>query len=344
MKIGIVNDLALAVEALRRVVDSIDDCTVHWVAYNGQQAVKLAASDPVDLVLMDLIMPVLDGVEATRQIMQRAPCAIVIVTASVAGNLERVYDAMGHGAIDAVDTPVLTGAGAVSDADPLIRKIRNVMRLLGKDFASGTFHGLQPQPRREPTGAMPVLVALGASTGGPPAIAQILGQLPADLDAAVVIAQHVDVQFAKGFCTWLSQRCAIPVREAVHGEMPKRGEVLVAATNDHLVLASDRCLYYTDRPRDYPYRPSVDALFLSLATHWPRRGVAALLTGMGKDGARGLKALREAGWYTLAQDEATSIIYGMPKAAAEADAAIRILPLYAIADVINQQVERQGVA
>jgi chemotaxis response regulator CheB len=183
-------------------------------------------------------------------------------------------------------------------------------------------------------------VALGSSTGGPEALARVLGGLPAGFPAAVVIVQHIAAAFAPGLAFWLHGRAALPVRLARAGDEPRPGEVLLAATDDHLVLRPDRRLAYTPDPVDYPYHPSADAFFGSLAAHWPRPGVAVLLTGMGSDGARGLAGLRRAGWLTLAQDEASCVVYGMPKAAVECGAACQVLPLSHLAAAIRNAITR----
>jgi two-component system response regulator WspF len=159
----------------------------------------------------------------------------------------------------------------------------------------------------------------------------VLQGLPATLDAAVAIVQHLDVQFSSGLVEWLNEQTEMPVSLVREGMRPECGGVYVAGTNDHLVLGADFAFHYTVEPADYPYRPSVDEFFLSVRRHWNRTGIAVVLTGMGRDGARGLLALRQAGWHTVAQDEKTSVVYGMPRAAAQLDAAIEVLPLDAIA-------------
>jgi two-component system response regulator WspF len=175
------------------------------------------------------------------------------------------------------------------------------------------------------------LVAIGASAGGPAALATLLGGLPADFPAAVVVVQHIDQAFAAGMAEWLNQQCALPVRLAAEGELPVAATVLLAGTGDHLVLKSGGRLGYTPVPADGHYRPSIDVLFESVARSWRGKAAGVLLTGMGQDGARGLKAMRDHGCLTIAQDRATSAVYGMPKAAAALDAATAILPLGLIA-------------
>lgn len=321
MRIAIVNDMRAAAEALRRVVESLPGHGLAWMAADGVEAVALARRDRPDLILMDLLMPHLDGAEATRQIMASAPCAILVVTATVSGNISLVYDAMGHGALDAVDTPELGPAGEVTGAGPLVEKIGIIAKLVGAPAAG---------PRARPASLAttpPRLLVVGASTGGPKALCDLLLPLPHDWNTAVVIVQHVDVAFAPGLATWLADRTGRGVRVAEEGKLPRAGDVLLAGTNDHLVMVAGGGLEYRPEPREIFFRPSVDVFFESVAAHAARPGVAVVLTGMGKDGARGLAALRRKGWHTIAQDEATSVVWSMPKAAVEAGAAAEVLPV-----------------
>jgi chemotaxis response regulator CheB len=325
MKIGIVNDLPMAVEALRRALALRPDHRVLWTARNGAEAVLRCAEQTPDLVLMDLRMPEMDGVQATRRIMADTPCPILIVTVSVNASSTRVFEAMGHGALDAVDTPALGDGDLRRGAAPLLAKIDLIGRLLSEK-------NLEPvaRPPRESRGELQ-LVAIGASAGGPAALATVLGGLPVDFPAAVVVIQHVDEQFAAGMAAWLGQSSRLPVRVAREGDRPAAGTVLLAGTGDHLILKSADRLGYTPDPRDYSYRPSVDVFFQSVGRLWPGEAVGVLLTGMGRDGAIGLKTLRNLGCYTIAQDQASCIVYGMPKAAATLNAAVDILPLDRIA-------------
>jgi two-component system, chemotaxis family, response regulator WspF len=174
------------------------------------------------------------------------------------------------------------------------------------------------------------LLMIGASAGGPAAFAAILGKLDANFPAAIVIAQHVDAVFIPTFAQWLGQQCALPVGVAVEGDRPTPGKILLADSNKHLLFTGRRRLGYTTQPEDSHFYPSIDVLFESAAKFCGPGVVAVLLTGMGRDGARGLKALRNAGAVTIAQDAGSSAVYGMPKAAAEALAAKEILPLDSI--------------
>ncbi len=325
MKIGIVNDSVIAVEALRRTLAQRPGLEVAWVAHDGAQAVQMCAPVPPDLVLMDLVMPVMDGVAATREIMRRTPCPILIVTSDVGHHASLVFDAMGAGAVDAVDTPVLGAAELARPASSLLAKIEAV----AAQQADARIPQTVVVPRVVPE--TDALVAIGASAGGPAALATLLGRLPANFAAGVIVVQHVDDAFAPGMAAWLDQQTPLCVRLVEAGERPTAGVVLLAGGNRHLrVDASGRCVY-TDEPRDAVYRPSIDVFLRSVAENWRSRAVGVLLTGMGRDGAAGLGAMRTQGFMTIAQDRATSAVYGMPKAAAEAGAASQILPLNIIA-------------
>jgi two-component system response regulator WspF len=335
MRIAIVNDLALAREVLRRLVVSVPGYTVAWAAEDGAAAVRLAAADPPDAILMDLVMPVMDGVEATRQIMAQRPCPILLVTSSVTGNFNKVYAAMGHGGLDAVDTPVLGGNGCVQGGERLLTRLAKIAQARNQPTKVGASITADPTATATATEpAFPNLVGLGASTGGPEAVAQILEQLPSNLPSAVVVIQHIAAEFAPSLANWLQGRTALRVRVAQDNETPRPGDVLLAGTDHHLVVERGGRLAYTVEPAGCPYRPSVDAFFSSLVMNWRRPAVAVLLTGMGRDGAQGLLSLRRAGWFTIAQDRSTSVVYGMPQAAAELNAACQVLPLSQIGGTI----------
>jgi two-component system response regulator WspF len=323
MKIGIVNDLVMALEALRRALAQRPEHTILWSASDGEEAVARCAQNRPDLVLMDLLMPGMDGVEATRQIMAHTPCAVLIVTASVKDNAPLVFEAVGYGAIDATDMPVL-GDGA-GDAAPLLAKIDMIGRLIG-DRPTRTARKSADCP---PTAHR--LVAIGASAGGPLAVAKVLGGLPATFPAAIVVIQHIDEQFTQGMADWLSRSSTWPVRLARPGDCPAAGTVLLARAHEHLVVNADGRLGYTREPAELSYCPSVDVFFESINASWPGQAIGVLLTGMGRDGAAGLKELRLKGHHTIAQDKASSAVYGMPKAAAELGAAVDILPIEKIA-------------
>ena len=338
MRIAIVNDLALAITSIRRVVEHEGRHTVAWVARDGQDALARFAADEPDLVLLDLVMPLLDGVQTTKRIRAISKCPILIVTANAGRSSGLIFDAMGHGALDVVNLPVLTSSPAESGRE-LLQKIATVERLQGRTpppaRRAGTPADATPAPaaRRRPT-----LIAIGSSTGGPKTLATVLAPLPRGMGAAVVVVQHIDAQFAPGLVSWLDAQVALPVRAAEPGQTPQAGTVLIAVSNDHLVIRADGRFAYQAEPLEEPYRPSVDVFFRSLIKHWRDPGVAVLLTGMGRDGGKGMLELRRGGWHTIAQDEASCAVYGMPKAAVELGGAVEVLPPEAIARSLGQRI------
>jgi two-component system response regulator WspF len=266
--------------------------------------------------------------------MASTPCPILVVTALVDGHAERVFEALGAGALDAVKTPVL---GSTDSKGPtmLLEKIEMLGRRINDPSRTqrltSSFNAAEPPPVMRNQ-----LVVVGASAGGPIALAEILGSLPADFPAAIVIIQHLDVQFTPGLADWLNEHSRLPVRLACEGDKPVMGTVLLASTADHLIFLNADTLGYSRDPVDSIYRPSVDVFFQSVTMHWRGKIVGVLLTGMGRDGAKGLKALREAGHHTITQDRHTSTIYGMPKAAAALEAAVEILPLNQVGPALQK--------
>ncbi|NYS43271.1 response regulator, partial [Pseudomonas syringae pv. actinidiae] len=213
MKIAIVNDMPMAIEALRRALAFEPAHQVIWVAANGADAVQRSIEQTPDLILMDLIMPVMDGVEATRRIMAETPCAIVIVTVDREQNMRRVFEAMGHGALDVVDTPAIGGPNPRDAAAPLLRKILNIEWLMGQRAGR---ERVVTAPRSE-VSRRDRLVAIGSSAGGPAALEILLKGLPENFPAAIVLVQHVDQVFAAGMAEWLCSASGMPVRLAKEG-------------------------------------------------------------------------------------------------------------------------------
>ena len=326
MRIALVNDVETALEAMRRVVLGTREHRLAWIARDGVEALDRCAHDTPDLILMDLIMPKLDGVEATRRIMAASPCAIVIVTADVKHHSSKVFEAMGAGALDAVYKPVLERPSARGGAAALLAKIETIRKLIGDDGARCR-QALPPHLARAPVPPHNPLIAIGASAGGPTALARVLVELPADFPAALVIVQHVDAQFSPGLADWLDSQTLLRVRLAREGDRPEGGTALLAGRDNHLLFTGPARLGYTSQPTECTYRPSIDLFFKSAGRFWPGDVIGVVLSGMGRDGAEGLRALRTSGHHTIAQDRSTSAVYGMPAAAARLGAATEILSL-----------------
>lgn len=339
IKIAIVNDTVIAIEALRRILTPNPNYNILWVAKTGAQAIEQCQIAKPDLILMDMHMPNLNGVEATRTIMQKSSCPILIVTATITGNSSQVFEAMGHGALDVVKTPVL-GSTTDQSAQMLLRKIDTISKLVKCPKKQTRNHtSNQSIDARISKPKKSSLIVIGASTGGPNALHTILSRLPNNFQSAVVIIQHIDEQFAPGLVHWLGQSSKLPIKVAQNGDYPEPGTVLVAGSCDHLIMRPNRSLRYTRKPTDHVHRPSVDVFFESVATHWPYAGTAMLLTGMGKDGAMGMGKLLSAGWLTIAESEASCIVFGMPKAAIATGAAQKIWSLAEITSHLSNAIQ-----
>ncbi len=333
MRIAIVEDTLLVAEGLRRIVEGSGDHHVIWIAHNGVEAVDLCQKDMPDLVLMDLIMPVMEGVEATRLIMAGSPCPILIVSTSITKYAPQVFSAMGFGALDAVNTPSINQDGSINGKDLFLSKINTIAKLTAEKCPAN------PKPHTpRMVASSPVqahsnnpLIVIGCSAGGPQALQEILNALPVDFPVPIIVIQHIDELFSNDMGRWLNAHCALEVRIANNYDTPQRGVILLGGTSDHLVFNSAQQLEYTKHPTGLVYRPSVDVFFQSVLKYWQGDVTAILLTGMGRDGSQGLLDCRERGFYTIAQDEATSAVYGMPKAAVKLNAAVDIMPLDQIA-------------
>ncbi len=326
MRIGIVDEPRRA-ELLKLAILLGGDHEVSWLADSARALEERAAADVPDLVLVNVDLPSVDGLAATRRLVRDARTA-VLVTAAGQADPGRVFEAIGHGALDAVS--LQDAAFPEAMAALLLPKVAAIARWIGKSTPP-----VSPLAQGAHDRGCHRLIAIGASAGGPAALSVVLGGLPRTLPAAVVVVQHLGEDFTVGVAEWLQRGTPLEVRVAREGDRPTAGTVLVAGGNDHLIFKTSGKLGYTPDPQDKIYRPSIDVFFQSVCRLWRGSVVGVLLTGMGRDGAQGLQTIRAQGHHTIAQDEATSAVYGMPKAAAALNAAVDILPLDQIARRIH---------
>lgn len=334
-----------SISVRKRLVEVLgEDPDLHVVgeAADGKQAIELCQRLRPDVVTLDMMMPVMTGVAAAEYIMAYCPTPILVVSASVnRGELFRTYDALAAGAIDVLDKPTGREPDGAWEARfraavKLIAKIKVITHpraKLGFPVApTGT-----PRAEVRPERAAPArLVAIGGSTGSPQAVVEILRALPADFPAPILLVIHINEPFGSAFAEWLDGQSALRVRYPREGEPlwdGRGGRVLMAPPGKHLVLRHG-ALRLTSDPERHSCRPSVDVLFESLAHEAGHDAAACLLTGMGRDGAEGLRAIRDAGGFTIAQDEATSAVFGMPREAILLGAARQVLPLAGIAPAL----------
>ena len=322
MRIGVASGRGRLAAALETLLSSSVKHRLTGVAEDAAAAFSLCQAERPHVLLLDVGLSG-GGPELVRRLKSELDCAVLLVSHKDRDQLSHVYAAMDAGALDVVP---LAGDGPLSQADSvnLLAKLTTVSRLLGVEGKSGE-------------DAACSLVAIGASTGGPQAVAQVIRQLPEDSRLCVVVVQHVDTEFADGLVRWIQTQTTMSAELVTPASRPRAGHVLLAASNDHLVMTRAQHFAYSREPANLPYRPSVDVFFMSLAQYWRTPATAVLLTGMGKDGAQGLLKLRQAGWHTIAQDEKTSVVFGMPKAAIELGAATRVLPLDEIGKAVTER-------
>jgi two-component system chemotaxis response regulator CheB len=320
---------------------------------NGQAAIDQCRRLRPDVVTLDMQMPIMTGLSATEYIMAHCPTPILIVSSSTnRGELFKTYDALAAGAVDVLEKP----RGDATDVDwdqrfrsavRLVSKIRVITHPRARLNQNTRARPAAPHAYVEPsnatsTGVEPLhVIALGASTGGPSALVSVLRDLPAELRLTILLVLHIDEPFGSAFAEWLSDQTHHPVSFALGGELLEQratARVLMAPPGRHLVVEGNR-LRLNDEAERHSCRPSIDVLFESLARACGARCAAALLTGMGRDGALGLLALRQAGGITVAQDEETSIVYGMPREAALLGAATRVLPLNEIGGYLAETAQ-----
>jgi two-component system chemotaxis response regulator CheB len=346
IRVLVVEDSLTVRKHLVEVLESDPDITVVGEARDGKEAIELCQALRPDAVTLDMMLPFLTGVAVTEHIMAYCPTPILIVSASVnRGELFKTYDALAAGAVDVLEKPLSDGAGDAWDRTfigtvKLIAKIRVITHLRGR---------LAPRPSARLQEAGTSLdgrteyraIAIGASTGGPAAVLAILRALPAKFPMPILLVIHMAESFATALSDWLDAQCGMCVRYATDGEpVPEAGQpgVLMAPAGRHLEVCGGK-LRLTNAPQRHSCRPSVDHLFESVAREFGPRAIACLLTGMGKDGAAGMLAARHAGAMTIAQNEASSVVFGMPAEAIRLGAATSILPLDQIAPTLVALVE-----
>jgi len=333
IRVLVVEDSLTVRKRLLDVIAGDPELELVGEAEDGKRAIELCRQTHPDVITMDMMMPAMSGLSATEYIMAHCPTPILVVSASInRGELFKIYEALAAGAVDVLEKPIgLEAAGAWERrflvALKRVARIRVIThpraRLAGRGAERPAGDISPPESRT----AFEV-VAIGASTGGPAAILQILRGLPVDFRLPILLALHINEPFCSAFADWLDAQTS---RRVLHGceGMPvaaAAGHVVVAPGGRHMVV-SDGILRLTRDAERHSCRPSVDVLFESVATYYGAAAIGCLLTGMGRDGALGLLQIRQAGGFTIAQDEASCIVYGMPREAALIDAASQMLPL-----------------
>jgi two-component system chemotaxis response regulator CheB len=347
-RVLVVEDSLTTRRRLCEALSTDPDIEVVGEAVDGKQAIEKCLGLRPDVITLDMVLPELTGLAATEYIMAHCPTPILIVSASTnRGELFKTYDALAAGAVDVLEKPrgdepdsewdsrFLTALKIVSH----IKVITHVRARLGFLARTGTS---RPVRAARPSRTLQI-VALGASTGGPAALVEVLRPLPVGFRHPIVVVLHIDEAFGSAFAEWLDAQTHLRVATPQDGEPVASfaGRVAIAPPGRHLVIRGERFQLTSDPPRNWS-RPSVDVLFESLAAGYGASVAACLLTGMGRDGAAGLLAIRRAGGLTIAQDEASSVVYGMPGEAVAISAAELVLPLGEIGRILADGFDREG--
>lgn len=348
IRVLLVDDSPVALHILQQLLSLSSDIQVVGTAANGQEALDLLPGLNPDVICTDLHMPVLDGLAFIRVVMAEHPRPILVVSVSVEPDSPNVFQLLEAGAVDVYPKP-----RAISDtnkdklAREFISKIRvlsgvHVFRHTSRASVVPAFHLPYLQPRG--AGAVQIVV-IGASTGGPQAFHAIISGLTPEFPVPVICIQHIGSGFLSEMVTWLNEVSPLPVRKAVHGERPQAGVVYFAPEDAHLEFDQDGNFALTHTSLFDGHRPSVTITMRAVARKFGANAVGVLLSGMGRDGADGMAEINASGGITIAQNEASCVIYGMPKIAVELGVAQHVLHLDHIATALLELVKnRNGIS
>lgn len=338
IKILIVDDSPLVRQVVGAILGADPAIQVIGYATDGKEAVEKAFQLRPDLITMDINMPGMDGLEATEKIMAYRPTPILIVTsARDRRGVQITMEALAVGALEVIEkpTPLPDDSWEVLGAR-LIEKVKLLAGVKVITHLKGRSRHLPGRVRAESQGKAHRVVGIGVSTGGPGVLSQILKRLPADFPLGLLIVQHMSDGFMPGLVEWLSREVRLPIQLAGEGDPVKPGLVLMAPEGAHLVVQQGGRARLRQALPVGGHRPSADVLLHSVAAIYGEAAIGVLLTGMGRDGAEGLRAIRDAGGYTIVQDEESCAVFGMPKAAIELGAAQEVLPPAGITERLIQ--------
>lgn len=345
IRVLIAEDSQVVREYLTHLINKQPDMEVVGVASNGAEAVQAVKQLKPQIVIMDSNMPVLDGYRATRQIMEETPTPIVIASASLSPQeLATTFKAVEAGALAILAKPVGLGhpqfEATTNEFLQTIRLMSEIKVIRRRNLARPATQAATVEENK--VKIKDGVVAIGASTGGPQVIQTILALLDKSLAAPVLIVQHISPGFVQGFVDWLGKTTHFPVSLASAQVRMAPGQAYVAPDGFHLGVDGGGRLVLSEAPPENGLRPAVSFLFRSVASTFGRNAVGVLLSGMGRDGAAELKLLRDLGAVTIAQDQASAVIYGMPGEAVKLGAALHVASPAEIARIINTTVNRFG--
>ncbi|MBI4743885.1 MAG: chemotaxis-specific protein-glutamate methyltransferase CheB [Actinobacteria bacterium] len=341
IKVLVVDDSVLAREIITRILESDPRIKVTGIAGNGKEAVELTEKLRPDLITMDIRMPVMDGLEAIKIIMANNPTPIIVITGiDLRGGTKIIFEAISSGALEVMQKPSAkewfetpNTAKTFIDKVKVLSGIKTTIPLTEKTDKVIQTQQLQTfvLPDRKIKKPVDRLIAIAASTGGPNALLHILKNFPPTLSAGVVVVQHIASGFVAGFVEWLRGECLIEIREAKEGDKLAPGVVLISPDSFNIRITGEFKVTLDSPECNSKIIPSADVLFSSVAEVFKSNAIGVILTGMGSDGSKGIKMIKDFGGKTIAQDEESCVIFGMPKVAIEKGAIDEVLPLDTIA-------------
>jgi two-component system, chemotaxis family, protein-glutamate methylesterase/glutaminase len=346
IKVLLVDDSTIALNVLHKILAAAPEIEVVGTAKNGQDALELIPLVQPAVVCTDLHMPVMDGLQLTREIMARYPRPILVLSVSVGEDSHQAFDLLKAGAVDVFPKPRSgLDSGASEFAAVLAQKLKILsgVQVFRKTLPStAAVEPPTPPASLKSTGSVR-LVVVGTSTGGPPALRTILAGLPANFSLPIVCVQHISAGFLPGLLKWLNLECRLQVQMACSGEKPRPGVIYFPPDQHHLLFDRQGRFIISQAPPVDGHRPSATVTMKSAAAIYGPAVLGILLTGMGKDGAVGLLDIARAGGITIAQDEASSVVFGMPKQAIALGAARYVMSLNEIADTLKYGVGIQKI-
>lgn len=339
IKVLIVDDSELAREIIKNILEKDPAIRVVGIAENGLQAIEYAQRLKPDVITMDINMPVMDGLKATEQIMAYCPTPILVLSSVLEKEgAYTTFNALAAGAVDAMEKPSLVENTPWDEmANVLVKKVKLISKAQVITHIKGKMQEIFRHKEQILHQAFHKyeIIAIGASTGGPSIVMQILKNISPGCNASIVIVQHMATGFTESFVEWLGNNCKLPIKLAREGEKIERGHVFVAPDGCHTIVREKKTFGLIQGETVNGVKPSVDILFNSLAEVYGDSTIAVLLTGMGADGAKGLKHIKDRGGFTIAQSEESCTVFGMPKVAIEMGAVNKVLSIEDIIYTLN---------
>ncbi|HKM43315.1 MAG TPA: chemotaxis response regulator protein-glutamate methylesterase [Limnochordia bacterium] len=347
IRVLVVDDSAFMRKLIMQIIKADPELEVAGYARNGKDALEKLTRLDVDVVTLDVEMPVMNGLETLKQIMETKPLPVVMVSSETRQGSETTMQALALGAVDFIAKPSGQPATGAQDLDVIAAEVRQKVRLAATARLQVGEPRLRPVIAKLPSlpvfdrpvaGAADKLVIIGSSTGGPKALEGVFSSMPANLPAGIVVVQHMPKEFTRSFAERLDSLFPFPVKEASNGDLVENGKVLIAPGDYHLTITSERRIQLNQDERVMFLRPAIDVTMEKLPAIYGKRILGVILTGMGRDGAKGMAEIKKAGGMTIAQDRSTSTIYSMPRVVAEEGNADYILPLDLIGKTITELV------